>query len=79
MVPQYPALAPAGARVILAGRTRTTLDAVAAGIRSRGGLADAVVVDARRRQIEASFGLPIRDLLDLVAEEQRFWRERHKV
>ena len=34
-----------------------------------------VVDDARRGQMEASFGLPIGDLLDLVAEEQRFCME----
>ena len=31
--------------------------------------------DTRREQLEASFGLPIGDLLDLFAEEQRFLME----
>jgi hypothetical protein len=31
-----------------------------------------VLDDARRAQMEASFGLPVGDLLDLLAEEQRF-------
>jgi len=48
------AFAREGARVFLAGRTRATLDAVAAGIRSRGGVAHAVVVDALdERAVEA--------------------------
>jgi len=40
------AFAHAGARVYLAGRTSTTLDAVADSIRSDGGLAEVAVVDA---------------------------------
>ena len=40
------AFARAGARVYLAGRTSTTLDAVADSIRSDGGLAEVAVVDA---------------------------------
>jgi len=40
------AFAREGARVFLAGRTRTTLDALAAGIRSEGGHVDSATVDA---------------------------------
>ncbi len=40
------AFAREGARVFLSGRTRTTLDTVAAEIRSNGGVADTAVIDA---------------------------------
>jgi len=40
------ALARAGARVYLAGRTSATLKAVAESIRTAGGLAETAVVDA---------------------------------
>lgn len=49
------AFAHEGARVFLAGRTRATLDTVAADIRASGGLAETAVVDALDEHAVAAF------------------------
>jgi 3-oxoacyl-[acyl-carrier protein] reductase len=56
------AFAREGARVFLAGRTRSKLDAVAEAIRSDGGVADAAVVDALDERA-------VDDYVDAVVEQ----------
>lgn len=51
------AFASAGARVHLAGRTRATLDEVAASIRSGGGFAETAQVDALDERAVDEYGV----------------------